>query len=354
MAQTAQTLAQHARTPNHHLPAFWWGLALVGAVAAASIALSQLPTLQGWGLSALTLAIVIGIALGNTVFPRIAPQTAAGVDFSKGTLLRLGIILYGFRITFQDIMGVGIAGLVIDVAIVASVFSLAVFLGTRVFKLDRETSMLIGAGSAICGAAAVMATEPVVRGQPHTVSVAVATVVVFGTLGMFTYPWLYPYLGFSEHAFGIFAGSTIHEVAQVVVAGKAVGDTAATSAVIEKMLRVMLLAPFLLLLSARLRDKDARARGAAKIVIPWFAVLFILVSGFNSLHWLPESWVGVIVQADTALLAMAMAALGLRTHAGAIRQAGIRPLLLATVLFVFLLCGGWVINVVVGKLFGVA
>ncbi len=350
--QATDTLAPPQQPRPHQSPAFWWGLALVGAIAAASMGLAQLPMLQGWGLSALTLAIVLGIAIGNTVFPGIAAHAATGVDFAKGSLLRLGIVLYGFRITFQDIMGIGIAGLVIDLVIVASVFSLGVWLGTRVFKLDRKTSMLIGAGSAICGAAAVMATEPVVRGQPHQVSVAVATVVVFGTLGMFVYPMLYPHLGFSEHAFGIYAGSTIHEVAQVVVAGKAVGDTAASAAVIEKMLRVMLLAPFLLLLSARLRADHAHAKGATGVVIPWFAVLFILVSGFNSLHLLPESWVGAIVQIDTMLLAMAMAALGLRTHISSIRQAGVRPLLLATVLFAFLMTGGWVVNVVVGRLFG--
>src|SRR5690606_39395911 len=116
----------------------------------------------------------------------------------------------------------------------------------------RETAMLIGAGSAICGAAAVMATEPVVRAQAHKVSVAVATVVVFGTAGMFLYPWLYPHLGLGEHAFGVYAGSTIHEVAQVVVAGRAVGDAAGAAAVIVKMLRVMLLAQFLLVLSSLL------------------------------------------------------------------------------------------------------
>lgn len=341
--------------PRHRQAAFWWGLVLAGTIAAAGMAIAELPRVQGWGLSALTLAIVLGIALGNTVFPAIAAHTVAGVDFAKSTLLRLGIVLYGFRITFQDIASVGVAGLLIDVVVVASVFVVAVWLGTRVFKLDRETAMLIGAGSAICGAAAVMAAEPVVRGQAHKVSVAVATVVVFGTLGMFVYPWLYPTLGFSEHAYGIYAGSTIHEVAQVVVAGKAVGDHAASVAVIEKMLRVMLLAPFLLLLSSHLRGSaDAAPEATGKVTIPWFAVLFIAVAGFNSLQLLPAAWVALIVQLDTVLLAMAMAALGLRTHAGAIRQAGVRPLLLAMTLFALLLGGGWGLNVVVGKLLGVA
>lgn len=333
---------------------FWWGLAAVGAVAALAMAVAQTPWAQGAGLSALTLAILLGIGFGNTLFPPVIGYTAAGVDFSKSTLLRLGIVLYGFRITFQQIAEVGVAGLLIDMAVVASIFGLAVGLGTRVLKLDRETSMLIGAGSAICGAAAVMAAEPVVRAEAHKVSVAVATVVVFGTVGMFLYPVLYPYLGFTEHAYGVFAGSTIHEVAQVVVAGKAVGETAASAAVIEKMLRVMLLAPFLLLLSSRLRHTSGSAEsvapGGARICIPWFAVFFIAASAFNSLHLLPEAWVAGIIQVDTALLAMAMAALGLRTQVSAVRQAGAKPLLLAAMLFVVLVGGGWALNAGVNAL----
>lgn len=328
------------------------GLALAAAVAGAGMLVARLPALQALGLSALTLAIVFGIAVGNTAFPAIATRSGAGVDFAKGMLLRAGIVLYGFRVTFQDIAGVGVEGVLIAVAMVGSVFGLAVLLGTRVFKLDRETAMLIGAGSAICGAAAVMATEPVVRGQAHKVSVAVATVVVFGTLGMFLYPWLYPHLGLGEHAFGVYAGSTIHEVAQVVVAGRAVGETAGSAAVIEKMLRVMLLAPFLLLLSSRLsRETREGTGGKSGLVIPWFAVLFVAVAGFNSLQLLPAAWVDAVVQLDTVLLAMAMAALGLRTHVGAIRQAGFKPLLLASTLFAFLLVGGYAINVGIGALF---
>jgi uncharacterized integral membrane protein (TIGR00698 family) len=267
------------------------------------------------------------------------------VDFSRNTLLRAGIILYGFRITFQQIADIGVAAIVIDTTMVAMTFGLAVLLGTRVFRLDRQTAMLIGAGSAICGAAAVMATEPVVRGQAHKVSVAVATVVVFGTLSMFVYPLLYPYLHLSEQAYGVFAGSTIHEVAQAVAAGKSVGDTAAATAVIVKMLRVMLLAPFLLLLSGL--EAGSGADRTRRITIPWFAVFFIAASAVNSLQLLPARLVAALVDIDTVLLAMAMAALGLRTHAGAIRQAGLRPLLLATSLFIFLVGGGYTVNRVV-------
>jgi len=338
--------------------AWWLGLALTGAIATGGVLLSQSAWAEQFGISALTLAIVLGITAGNTFFPSIAAHTAVGVDFSKNKLLRAGIILYGFRITFQQIGDIGWAGALIAVLMIGLTFTMAVQLGTRVFKLDKQTSMLIGAGSSICGAAAVMAAEPVVRGQAHKVSVAVATVVVFGTLSMFLYPLLYAFLPLSEHAYGVFAGSTIHEVAQVVAAGKAVSDTAAATAVIEKMLRVMMLAPFLLILSGFLRDRtqnsgnpDARPQ-KTPIAIPWFAVLFIVASAINSLHILPASVVQTIIHVDTALLAMAMAALGLRTHAGAIRQAGLKPLMLATSLFVFLVVGGYGINTAVMHFLG--
>lgn len=330
--------------PSTRTSRFAIGLGLAAAVAAAGIWGAGMPAVQKLGISALTLAIVLGIILGNTVFPRIAPVSSDGVEFAKARLLRLGIILYGFRITFQEIGQIGWAGILIDLLIIATTFTLAVQLGTRVFGLDKQTAMLIGAGSSICGAAAVMATEPVVRGQAHKVSVAVATVVIFGTLGMFVYPLLYPHLGLSETAYGLYAGSTIHEVAQVVVAGRSVSEQAASFAVIEKMLRVMMLAPFLVILSSRVGSDGEALDAKRKITVPWFAVLFIVTAGVNSLHLLPDGLVNIILQADTVLLAMAMAALGLRTHVGAVQQAGAKPILLASVLFLFLMSGGYLIN----------
>jgi uncharacterized membrane protein YadS len=221
-----------------------------------------------------------------------------------------------------------------------------------------------------------MATEPVVRGRAEQVTVAVSTVVVFGTLDIFLYPFLYHLnarlhlMAMSPTAYGIYAGSTIHEVAQVVAAGKAIADSAANTAVITKMVRVMMLAPFLIMLSAylsRVPDADDRASRAdaappgaspppgassppgasprwRRIAIPWFALGFVAVAGLNSLAILPHAVVATAVDLDTGLLAMAMAALGVTTHVSAVRTAGIKPLALATVLFTWLIFGGAVIN----------
>jgi uncharacterized integral membrane protein (TIGR00698 family) len=155
-------------------------------------------------------------------------------------------------------------------------------------------------------------------------------------------------------AFGIYAGSTIHEVAQVVAASRGIGAGAADTAVIAKMVRVMMLAPFLIALSA-LRGQarpDAARPDAARpgLAIPWFAFLFIGVVAAHSAFALPAPWVARANDLDTLLLAMAMAALGLTTHVSAIRAAGVRPLLLGAVLFAWLIAGGALINRTVASL----
>jgi uncharacterized integral membrane protein (TIGR00698 family) len=342
------------------------GLLLVAGVAGAAIELAEVGWLRAHGISALTLAIVLGMIVGNTFYARIARVGASGVSFSKQTLLRAGIILYGLRLTFQDIAAVGIAGVTIDALVLSSTFLLACWAGVRLFGLDRRTAMLIGAGSSICGAAAVMAAEPVVGGRAEQVTVAVSTVVVFGTLAIFLYPALYhlnahhPLFAMSPTAYGLFAGSTIHEVAQVVAAGRAIADSAANTAVIAKMVRVMMLAPFLVLVSyylSSLAQRDAAAASDAPqrvggIVVPWFAVGFIGVTALSSLIALPKAVVGVAINLDTVILAMAMAALGVTTHLSAIRTAGLKPLALGALLFAWLIGGGLAINAGVSKLFG--
>ncbi len=246
--------------------AFVPGLALTAALTGAALWAGSFPAIAGAGFSALTLAILFGMVVGNTVYPKIWQPCDGGVIFAKQHLLRLGIILYGFRLTFAQIADVGVSGILIDVLTLSSTFFIACFLGQKVFGLDKHTSWLIGAGSSICGAAAVLATEPVVKAEASKVTVAVATVVIFGTIAIFLYPAMYPLLAhwFTPETYGIYMGSTMHEVAQVVAAGHAVSPDAENAAVIAKMLRVMMLAPFLLFLAARVKQltRQATARKA--------------------------------------------------------------------------------------------
>ncbi|HCB0594168.1 TPA: YeiH family protein [Klebsiella quasipneumoniae subsp. similipneumoniae] len=346
---TALTLPTKHRSPWHFVP----GLALTAALTGAALWAGSFPAIAGAGFSALTLAILFGMVVGNTVYPKIWQPCDGGVIFAKQHLLRLGIILYGFRLTFAQIADVGVSGILIDVLTLSSTFFIACFLGQKVFGLDKHTSWLIGAGSSICGAAAVLASEPVVKAEASKVTVAVATVVIFGTIAIFLYPAMYPLLAhwFTPETYGIYMGSTMHEVAQVVAAGHAVSPDAENAAVIAKMLRVMMLAPFLLFLAARVKQLTPAGNGEkSKITIPWFAIMFILVAVFNSFHLLPKAVVDMLVTLDTVLLAMAMAALGVTTHVSALKKAGAKPLLMALMLFVWLIVGGGAINVAIHSL----
>jgi uncharacterized integral membrane protein (TIGR00698 family) len=354
MNTATRTFALPATTLRH-AP----GLALAAAVAAAATEAARIGWLQANGISALTLAIVIGLVAGNLLPAAALAASADGLNLAKQRLLRAGIVLYGLRLTFQDIGHVGLAGVAIDALVLCSTFALAGVLGTRVFGLERDTALLIGAGSAICGAAAVMATEPVLRGRPEQVAVAIATVVGFGSIAIFLYPALYHALAalhpLSSTAYGLWAGSTIHEVAQVVAAGHAVGDAAADTAVIAKMVRVMMLAPFLVALSAwvaRSRGTSAPGHARARITIPWFALGFVAMAGLRSLGALPAASLAAAGTLDIALLAIAMAALGLTTRLSAMKAAGLAPLGLGATLFAWLVLGGGAINWALSTLLG--
>lgn len=342
------------------------------------------------GLSSLTLAIIIGMLLGNTLYPKFAPKLAEGVGFSKGQILRLAIMLYGFKLTLTQVASVGTSAIVIDAIVLISTFMLTYFLGTRGLKVDRKTALLIGSGASICGAAAVIAAEPVVKAEAHKVTIAVATVVVFGTLAMLLYPllyhlgWLQPWL--TPQQYGIYTGSSVHEVAQVVVAGNAINAEVGNTAVVTKMIRVMMLAPFLLILSFVLTEKppatvtnkvgtsaasaptinetnslasnntqtsstkNAFMARLSQVKVPWFAFIFILIVLLHTFISMSDSFVTTMVTLDDVLLTMAMFALGLTTHLSAIKQAGVRPLLLGAIMFAWLIVGGGLINVGINQL----
>lgn len=319
------------------------GLALSASLAALAISLAQLPALAGKGLSPLTLAIAIGLLAGNLGLSRADRWMMSGYDLARGPLLRLAIVLYGFRVSGADLLELGVAGIAMAICVVVAIPLIAWPIGRRLLGLDAETTLLIASGSAVCGAAAVIAAEAVLRAPPHKTSVAVATVVVFGSLSMLIYPLLYPFLGLTAEQYGILIGASVHEVAQVVVASSSIGPDAAQLAVIEKMLRVMLLAPFLVMMGLWLRQLGSSTTDGQRtpVTIPWFALGFVAVCLLHPLLQLEPEHLSSINHGVDILLACAMAALGLRTRVSALRQAGMAPMLLAAILFVVLSLGGW-------------
>ncbi|KIM12782.1 MAG: membrane protein [Sulfuricurvum sp. PC08-66] len=329
------------------------GILFVAIFAAAATFIAKIPFIEHLHISPLVVGIVLGIFYANTLHNTIPSAWEGGITFSGKKILRFAIVFYGFNITFQQIADVGMAGFMVSLVMLVSTFIIGTIAGMRLFKMDRDTSMLTASGAAVCGAAAVAATEPVLNAQSHKVGVAVGMVVLFGTIAMFVYPLMYPFLDMDPATFGIYVGGTIHEVAQVVAVGGAI-EGAADNAVIVKMTRVMLIAPMLILLGLYISYMAKRQGGAGaklQLVIPWFAVYFVGMAGVNSLALIPDNIVHIIREIDTFLLTVAMTALGMNTRFAKFKELGAAPLYTATLMFAWLVIGGYFVTLWAVKLF---
>lgn len=329
------------------------GILFVGLFAAAVTRLAALPAIAGLGISPLIVGIVAGAVYGNTLRAGLPAPWAAGINFSARKLLRIAVAFFGLRVSLQEIAQVGLPGLTVSVLVVASTLVLGTWLGMKVMKLDRDTAILNAAGSAICGAAAVLAFESTLQSKPEKSAVAVGSVVLFGTLSMFLYPLMYRtgWLHLDTLGVGLFFGGTIHEVAQVVGAASDVGAQATHIATIVKMTRVMLLVPVLLVLGFWLARQARRDAGGApghdalrKLAVPWFALGFLACVLVNSLHVLPAVATQSMNAIDTFALTMAMTALGIETQIAQVRKAGPRALATGFLLYLWLLVGGLAIT----------
>ena len=326
------------------------GIVIVLIISVFVTFLSEFSFFKDLAISPLIIGILFGMLYANSIKKYFPQSFDKGVAFCTKTLLRTGIVLYGFRLTFQNLEEVGILGVFTAFLIVSSTFIIGYLFGTKVLKLDREITILTSAGSAICGAAAVLATESVLKSPAYKSAIAVSTVVVFGTIAMFLYPFLFKLgiLNLSDSNMGIYIGATLHEVAHAVGAGEALGENASSNAVIVKMIRVMMLAPFLIILSiwllktavnSTIDNKDTKA----KIIIPWFALMFIVVVAFNSFDLLSLQIVESINYLDSFILTVAMTALGMQTSFDKFKNVGLKPIYLASVLFLWLIFAGYFI-----------
>ena len=339
------------------------GILLIALFSFAAFYIAEIPFVKSLSFSPLIVGIILGMLYANSLRNKLPETWVPGIKFCTKQILRAGIVLYGFRLTLTQVAAVGLPAVVIDTIIVAGTIFLGVWLG-KLLKMDKDTSLMTATGSAICGAAAVLGAEPIVKCEGHKTAIAVSTVVIFGTISMFLYPILYragmlDALG--DTGVAIYTGSTLHEVAHVAGAGNAMDPTdtlgIAGTATITKMIRVMMLAPVLVIMSFALagRKKAATEGGTtqkSKITIPWFAFGFIgiiclnsllqYLFGVDSVKEIPLN--GAIEYIDTFMLTMAMTALGTDTSMEKFKQAGAKPFLLAGLLYIWLLGGGYLLT----------
>ena len=339
------------------------GVLLMALFAFAAFYIAEFQWVKDLSLSPLIVGIVLGMLYANSLRNNLPATWVPGIKLCTKQILRLGIILYGFRLTFQQVTEIGLSAVAMDTIIVVGTLAVGLLAG-RAMRMDTDTTLMVSTGSAICGAAAVLGAEPVVKCSPDKTAIAVSTVVIFGTLSMFLYPVLYRvgFFDMTDQQMAIFSGATLHEVAHVVGAGNAMDPDGALHiadmATITKMIRVMMLAPVLLVMAwvlslTRKEPAVAGADGAAgkgtKIQVPWFAFWFIAVIGINSMlcempQISPEAlsaFTSGVTALDNFLLTMAMTALGAETSIDKFRAAGAKPFLLATIIYIWLLAGGY-------------
>ncbi|MFJ7751492.1 YeiH family protein [Arthrobacter sp. NPDC097144] len=299
------------------------GLLLCALAVAVALAVnSALPA-----ASPLIVAMGLGIALTNTV--RLPQSTAPGITLAAKKLLRLGIVFLGLQLVLSDIAALGVPMLIVIVCIVVGGIFGTLLMG-RLLKMSPAQVLLIACGFSICGAAAVAGVEGVTDSEEEDVVTAVALVVIFGTLMIFGLPLVAGMLGLSPEISGMWAGGSIHEIAQVVAAGGVIGGGALTAAVVVKLARVLMLAPVAAVLSVRQRRSGRVEAGQKRPpIIPLFIIGFLAMVVLRSVLDLP----GAVIQAgsfvQTALLSAAMFGLGCGVKIRSLMRIGARPFILA-------------------------
>lgn len=312
------------------------GLLLVLTITLGAMLLRHLSGIAA--LSPLMVAIVIGMAV-RMMMP-VPAAAVPGIRFAMRPLLRAGIVLLGAQLTFAQVSELGVRGILVTVLTAAASFLFAKVMG-RWLGVERRLAELIAAGTAICGASAVLATDTVTRADEEDVAYAVACVTVFGSLSMILFPLLLPLLHISEIDFGLWSGGAIHEVAQVVASSFQVSKAAGEHAMVTKLFRVMLLAPLVaaLAFSARTGRDGAQADAAGRPpLVPTFIVGFLVMIALNSFGAVPETLKAPLAFVTTVLLACGLAAMGLETSVGKLRAKGASPMLLGALSWLFISC----------------
>jgi uncharacterized integral membrane protein (TIGR00698 family) len=307
-------------------------MALISVIGGAAFWLHKAPVIGV--LSALTLSIALGMTYRNTI--GLATKFQSGVTFGLKRILRIAIALLGLQLSFAQIAEVGLRGFLVVASTLLATFVFTTWMGRRM-GIDRKLTQLIAAGTSICGASAVIAVNVVTEGSDEDVAYSVGTVTLFGTASMFLYPALMHLLRLTPALFGLWAGASIHEVAQVTATAFQGGPVSGAIGTISKLSRVMLLAPMVVALGAFRNADGSRGKlDIRQVTIPWFVLGFIGMVAISSLGALSHTLKVSLGIADQFLLCMALAAMGLETHFEKLRIMGPKPMALGAAAWIFI------------------
>lgn len=300
------------------------GLAAAVAVAiVARLVASFAPTY----LNEILVAVLLGIVFANA--GRALPaSTAPGIRFAVQRVLRLGIVLLGARLSLGAAVAIGAGALGLVLVSMAAAFTAALLVG-RALRLPRRLALLIGVGMAVCGNSAIVATAPVIDAEDRETSFAVATITLFGTLALFLYPFIGHALSLGDTTFGLWSGVAVNDTSQVVATSGAFSSAARDVATVVKLVRNALMVPLIVLIAWWWRrNADAATENVGRSVrsaVPLFVLGFLALALLRSVGLITPALAGLLDQAATTLILIALAGVGLNTRVAQLRSIGATP-----------------------------
>lgn len=309
---------------------------LPGAVLVAVIATAA--TVAG-GLVPVVGAPIVAVALGLAValVRRPGPALRPGIGFATKQVLQASVVVLGFGLPLGSVLSGGLHSLPVLVGTLV-VALLAAWGAGRLLRVQTDVNVLVGVGTAICGASAIAATDAVIDADEADVGYSIATIFTFNVVAVLSYPALGHALGLSQHAFGLWSGTAINDLSSVVAATTVYGHTAAATGVVVKLTRTLAILPICLGLAAlrarrRATPGQPGPRPALWRIVPGFIPAFVLAATADSLGLVPAGWHHPLSDVATWMITAALAAVGLSADPGRIRRAGWRPLALGAVLW---------------------
>ncbi|MFC6228043.1 YeiH family protein [Paenibacillus allorhizosphaerae] len=313
----------------HRASSVWpWagGIAFTFVIAWIGYGLSRLPGPDHVGQ--LACAILIAVAYRQLFGYPDAIRT--GIQFASKKLLRYAIILYGLKLNMTVVFQQGLGLLLRDAGVIVFSITLTMLLA-KWLKAEKSVSLLLGIGTGICGAAAIAAVSPIVKAKEEDTAIGVGIIALVGTLFAIGYTILLPLLPMAPVPYGVWSGTSLHEIAHVALAAAPAGEDALAMGLLAKLGRVFLLVPLCFILMYWMKRKDVEASGA-KVEFPWFLGGFLLMSLLGSYVFgryiaMPSSVMNHVSDATTFLLTMAMTGLGLNVSLRDLYTRALRPLI---------------------------
>ena len=298
-------------------------------------------------IEAILVAIILGIIVANTL--PLSNKLMQGIDFSANTFLSVAIVLLGAGLNIGDILHLSLYTVFVLVVSISLVFILT-FLFGRMLGMAKNPSILVAMGTAICGSSAILVAARTIKASQHDVAMSITTINLLGLIAIFVFPLLGHFFRLTENSFGIWAGISIQAVPQVVAAGFSYGHFAGKVATVVKLVRVLFLAPFIVIVKWMAVRKDNQKASKRSTSVSWqyyvppFILFFALMILFRSLgviqnfHLFGQAVPLLVILSKTAsfLMSTALAAIGLKTDIKKCLTGGVKTLALGLVAAIIL------------------